>query len=82
MSVARNTLHTLVHASEIGRGCVENMVREAQEDGSDIRLAIEFLDKIHGVMLERDRRDRQLRRIEKRQNQVWANSNIPNEDED
>ena len=71
VSVARDTLHTLVHASEIGRGCVENMVREAQEDGSDIRLAIEFLDKIHSVMLDRERSDRQCRRNEKRQKQVW-----------
>jgi len=71
VNVARNTLHTLVHASDIGSGCVENMVRGAQEKGSDIRLAIDFLDKIHGVMLERDRRDRQIRRDEKRQKQVW-----------
>lgn len=58
------------------------MVRGAQEKGSDIRLVIEILKKIHGVMLEGERSDRQLRRIEKRQNQVWANSNIPDEDED
>lgn len=75
VNVARNALHTLVYASAIGHGCVENMVRDAQKKGSDIRLAIEFLDKIHGVMLERERSDRELRRIEKRQNQAWADLN-------
>ena len=52
VNVARNTLHTLLYAADIGY--TDSVLRElhhrAQPKGSDIRAAIDVLDRIHQGM--------------------------------